>query len=198
MSRRYQHADVARTQRVMQALLPVGVRVATSSISDGWELSIVVCGATACEPYVFAPGVTDKQLLVIADQWSTGSLVRPIGQDKSEVLRRVLRSEMITNRNDFATWCRESKRQTKVAYFRGVLSQFRFDAPRRLVQLQGLADEAKPSRPRPQSEAVEAAKLRETLDLLELVTLLHDAKSIELVQHRLADGTGATYYAVKR
>jgi hypothetical protein len=199
VSRRFEVSDISRTQRIMQALLPEGVSVNTSAVRDGWELAVVVCGKHSCETYNFTRSLADKHLLFVAATWATGEFVRPVDADAAqEINRKALASKVVGNRNELATWCREAPRRDKVSYFSGVLSQFRFDAPRRLVKLQGLADKAKASRPRPQMELVEAAQLRETLDLLELVTKLHDAGRIELVQHRLADGSGATYYAVKR
>jgi hypothetical protein len=197
--RSFDVADISRTQRIMQALLPEGVVVNTSAIRDGWELSVVICGKKSCHTYEFQRSLTDKHLLFVAETWATGEHIQPIsGQDVSDLNRKALASKHIGNRNDFATWCRESRRGAKVSYFIGELSRFRFDAPRRIVKLQALNDKAKKVQPRPTSEQVELAALQETLDLLDAVNKLHAAAAIEMVQHRAPDGTGATYYAVKR
>lgn len=198
MMRPYDFKDVGRVTRILQALLPETVKVLAQATRGGWIMSITLCGKASCETYEIKPNMNDRELLSLSLVWATGEFVAPPkGEDKS-VVAAIAADRHITSRNDFISWSRESKHASKIVYFHGNLAQFRFDAPRRVVQLQALSDKSRPSKPRPVDERIELSALQERLSLLEAINNIQRANVIDVFQVKSPDGSGATYYAVKR
>lgn len=197
MKTRFSPDDVSRTSRIMRALLPTGFDVICQSVSDGWEMSVSICGPEGCNESRFTRSMTDRHLLILAECWKTGHPVRS-GDEFYALERQAMVAQSVTLANDLMGWLRTAPKGDKVQYFRGNLAQFRFDAPRRIVQLQSLADRATKKHPRPTSEADELTRLQEQQDLIAKVQHLADANLVMVVQNRIPDGSGATYYAIKR
>lgn len=197
MLRPFDFNDTGRVMRVLRALLPTDVSVLAQAANGGWVLNVTLCGKTACEVYQFKPTMSDRELLALSMAWETGEFVAPPDGEDKRLMAAIAVDIHLTTRNDFIAWARDAKHGAKVVYFKGLLSQFRYDAPRRIVALQRLSDEARPSNPTPVEQRVELADLQERLSLLEAVNNLQKARVVEMVQTKAPDGSGATYYAVK-
>lgn len=196
---RFTPDEVSRTSRIMRALLPETCHVICQAVSDGWEMSVSICGTEGCNVVRFTRSMTDRHLLILAERWKTGRLDPDRTSDEPYSLeRQAMVAQSVTLANDLMGWLRTAPKGDKVQYFRGNLAQFRFDAPRRIVQLQSLADRATKKHPRPTSEADELTRLQEQQDLIAKVQHLADANLVMVVQNRIPDGSGATYYAIKR
>jgi hypothetical protein len=192
--RQFTHGEISRTTNVLKALLPPGVSCSTTSINTGWQLSISVCGDT-CKVYNVHPGsLSDKLLLDIAAEWSADGTYLPRAAPGSAAshARDVIE---ITSTQQLTTWTRQAQHGARAIYHRGQLAQFRHDTQREIVRLQAREDQGKLR----SADRVHLQNLQDSLELIEAVGVLHQARKIELVQVRLPDGSGgATYYAVKK
>ncbi len=194
MTRRYTHDDSQEVRRKTQALLPEGVTCTTTLMRDGWQLNIVVCGAKTCHTYEFGPGITDLHMLKVSAQWKNGD--REVSLVTSDDIKAT--GHYVDNKGELTHWARTSRPGERVVYFRGNLAQYRADAGPRMVALQTLADASRTGKPLPPHERVELMDLQNRQELLEAVQHLSMAAVISLVQERMSDGQGFTYYAVKR
>ena len=195
MTRRYTHDDSQEVRRKTQALMPEGVECTATLLRDGWQLNLVVCGRTSCHTYEFGPGITDLHMVKVAGQWKSGD------RDVSHIPAAddvKTTGQFADNRDEMTYWARTARVGDRVVYFRGNLAQFRAEAGPRIVALQAQADASRTGKPLPPQEHVTLMDLQAKQDLLEAVQHLSRANVVSLVQERLADGTGFTYYAVKR
>lgn len=193
MNRLYGFDDTQRTNRILRALLPEGVTATATVANKGWELTVIVCGRTECKTYHFNTGLEDKHLLRLADWWKTGA---EVVNDMPAIAAKTAPS--VTTADGLANWHRMAKKGEKAVYFRGQLAQFRFDASKRIVALMAEIDGENSEY---QSKATERAELQakqDTVELLHAIEAMQQHGAVELIQERLSDGTGATYFAIKR
>lgn len=191
----FDHGEVSRTANVMKALLLASCTVSVTVRKGGFELSIVICGGNDCREFEFRRSHSDRELLTLAESWKTGSYQQTANAD---AMARAASVKHLTEVNEFTTWAKTAKQGERVQYYEGNLAAFRFEAPRRRVKLEDKADKASAKSPMNQTELQELAKIIEVQTLLDAVANLHRVGMIELVQARKNDGTGASYYAVRK
>jgi hypothetical protein len=160
-------------------------------------MAITVCGRSQCLPYEFGPGLDNRHLLQIADQWKTGERVVQSASTFDPMLE-VAQVRFIEDADSLTAWVRTARKGNRVIYFRGEIAQFRYEAPRRLARLLAKADELPAGKSLETHERIDVATIQRQLALLEAVNHLHMANMIEMVQLRMTDGTGTVYYAAKR
>lgn len=194
MTQRYTHDSRAWAQRILGALLPEGVTANIILLRDGWGMNITVCGKSDCRPYEFGPGLTEYHLIRLADLWKTGDYVAP----PEPATTPDALGHFVDTADDLRAWVRPAKRGQRVVYFTGNLAQFRADASKQVVALQAKGDEKISGFGNSAAERVTLTNLQARLALLAAVNTLMEASMIELTQLRMSDGTGFTYYAVKR
>ena len=102
-----------------------------------------------------------------------------------------------TEKGEFLAWVRSAKKGDQAVYFSGELAAFRQTAGQRIVELERLADGAKPSSPRPAGEAVEIDTLRSRMDLAASVSGLAGTGLLHLTQKRNDEGGGWFYIATR-
>lgn len=92
-----------------------------------------------------------------------------------------------SQKGEFLAWMRTAKKGDQAIYFIGELASFRQTAGQKIVELERLADGAKPSSPRPPGEAVEIDMLRSSMDLASSVSALAGTGLLHLTQKRNED-----------
>jgi hypothetical protein len=185
----YSDAAVSQASRKLNAILADGVTawVRTSGGRDRLAISVTnSAGMTWLYEFTTEPALSDAAIVDIANEWRTGTLADlpslPAMRDKGA----------------FLDWARSAKPGQTVVYFTGELAQFRATAPQRILQLQRLADQARPAAPRPPGEAIELARLQDAIELIQAATTLQQSETVALTQRRSADGKGWMYCATRR
>ena len=103
-----------------------------------------------------------------------------------------------TEKGEFLAWVRTAKNGDQAVYFVGELASFRQISGPRILELERLADGARPSHPRPPGEAVEIDMLRSRMDLASSVSGLAGTGLLHLTQKRNEEGGGWYYLATRR
>ena len=101
-----------------------------------------------------------------------------------------------TEKGEFLAWLRGAKKGDQAIYFIGELAAFRQISGARIVELERLADAARPSHPRPPGETVEIDMLRSRMDLASSVSGLAGTGLLHLTQKRNEDA-GWFYLATR-
>lgn len=195
MTQRYTHESRAWAQRILGALLPEGVTANVTLLREGWGIDVTICGKSACRSYEFAPGLTEYHLIQTANQWKTGDMVLPATAEPRAADSIGLFVDTV---EDLQAWVRTARRGQRVVYFTGNLAQFRSDASKEVVTLQARGDEKASGNGITAAERLRLTTLQVRLAMLAAVSTLQNAGMIDLTQLRMSDGTGFTYYAVKR
>lgn len=198
MTKTYSHSDSNRVRWLLEALLPFGVSCTTSVLNGGLTLSVSICGPISCRTYEYRSQNSENDFIQLAKAWSTGDFKPPETYSGRHAVALASPITEITSREAFFLWFKPAHRGAKIVYFKGRLAQYRHDAQKRLVTLQGLADNARPARPRPTSERIELVQLQEQSYLLQEINRLHSMNKIELTQGKMLNDTGNIYYAVKK
>lgn len=198
MTQTYGHNDAVRVQQVLTALLPPSVSSSVQVLGGGLTLGIALCGPKACRTFEFSSKISEADLLTLAKSWATGDFVVPDSPKDQTLIARSSPILEITTREAFFTWFKPAKQGQRIIYFKGRLAQFRQDSTKRIVTLTGLADNARPSRPRPTSERIELMQLNEQTYLLNEIGRLHSMGKIELTQGNMPNDAGTVYYATKK
>ena len=99
-------------------------------------------------------------------------------------------------KGEFLAWMRTAKKGDQAIYFIGELATFRQVSGARIVELEKLADSARPSHPRPPGEAVEIDMLRGYMEIASCVSGLASAGLLHLTQKRNEDA-GWFYLATR-
>lgn len=102
-----------------------------------------------------------------------------------------------TEKGSFLAWVRVARKNDQAVYFVGELAAFRQNAAARIVDLERLADGARPSHPRPPGEAVEIDMLRSSMDIAACVSNLASTGFLHLTQRRNTTGEGWLYLATR-
>lgn len=210
----YTHEDAEDVRRKLDALLATGCRSHTGVYNDGLTLGVVVANrAKKSKLYEFgwaaksddelgraAPPVTDLALLQIVAEWKTGEPAATPADPLPLASAAQPEARQIDTRETFIDWLREAKPGAQALYHRGSIAHYRKDAPARLVELQRLADAAKPAHPRPVSESVEMQQIQDRLELIATVTQMEQAGLVRLIQRRQVEGGEGNfiYLAIKK
>jgi hypothetical protein len=213
----YTHDDAEDARRKLNTLLASGCRAHTGVYNDGKTLGIVVASKagksklyefgwtclrddTHCQP---APPFTDLALLQVVAEWKSGDLEEPPASaavlPENPAYTGPVAKEVCT-RDDFLDWLRTAKPGAHALYHRGSVANYRKDGPIRLIELQRLSDNAKPSHPRPPGESVEMQQIQDRLELITTVSGMVNADMVRLIQRRTVEGGEGEfiYYAVKK
>lgn len=142
------------------------------------------------------PPFTREALFAIADEWETG-IPRVAAYRPSEP-REVPAAPYMRTKDAFTDWVKTAKKGDTAVYFTGSIVHFRDEAPRRMVELQRLADQAPVKKPRPAVERLELARLQATRELLTQVDLFYRKDLITLGQRRDLGGIGTSYLAIRK
>lgn len=215
----YSHDDACDARRKLNALLPSGVRAHTGVYNMGRTLGVVISASGPAEKgggkvsrlYEFgwmartddhpgqpAPPWSNAALLQILDEWKTGTWVEPAAPVPVVPAGGPV-AKTIHDRPEFEAWLRKAKPGQVCLYHVGSVAHYRAEGTDRLLLLQRLADDAKPSKPRPPAEAIEMRQLQAKMDLLSAVSTAADADQVHLSQRRSVEGEGRwIYYATKR
>lgn len=102
-----------------------------------------------------------------------------------------------TEKGEFLAWLRKARKGDQAVYFVGELAAFRQISGARIVELERLADSARPSRPRPPGEGVEVEMLRARMDLAASVSAIAGTGLLHLTQKRNEEGGGWFYIATR-
>ena len=190
---RYTAKDSARAIRVLSALLPEPVKATATVAADGWQFQITICGVETCKTYDFQAGLEDRHLLQLSEWWQSG---REIASEIPSITTHTART--LITADEAAAWVRQAHKGDRAVYFRGELAQFRYSAPKRVVELQPRIDGARNEYQRKPAEIAELRNLEERLALIRAMDAMHVAGLVEYLQDRMQDGGGAVYYAVRR
>jgi hypothetical protein len=198
MTRRYEHKDAVHASTVLRSLLPDGVTCTATLAQEGWEMLVSVCGPEECRTHRMTVGLRTVDILTLAARWATGRYIEPASSVSPLPEVTAIESE-----NDLREWARSARPGQRVVYFRGELSVFRFETPRRIIDLEALMDATSLRRKNKETketagQRAELRRLRTTTEILAAVDSLHRLGRIEMVQTRLSDGQGSIYLAVKR
>jgi hypothetical protein len=209
----YTHADSEDVRRKLNAMLEPGCRAHTGVYNNGSTLGVVVAsrkgasrlyefgwaGKTEDAPGYPSPAVSNAGLLEIVSQWRRGE-PEELAPATPAVPASGPVAHKVETREEFLRWLSAAKPGATALYHEGSVANYRKDAPLRLTELQRLADDAKPSHPRPAAESVEMQQIQDHIELIQTVTNMAQTDMVRLIQRRTVEGREGEfiYYAIKK
>ena len=178
---------------LVEAIVPRSCLVRATSVEQGWHVSLVICGRLSCRTVDLQPPMNRTKLLAIAEAWEDGDYKPPAG-----TLERLDTTHWLRSVDDLTAWLRAAKPGARAAYFDGSLVHFRADSGKKLRLMQSQADRRNGKTKHWAKKVGEFERLQALVDMLAWIERLRAASSIELVQQRKPNGTGAVYFVVKK
>lgn len=205
----YTHAEAKDARRKLISMLPETVTVHTGVLNFGRTLSVLISNSMAeMKTYEFGwvgrtptcdgrqgEDFSNKAIMAIADEWSTGSVFI---KAYVPTVKAAPATPYIITKDALVDWVAKARKGDMVVYFRGSIAQFRDDAPRRIVELQRRADQAPQKKPQPAKERAELFKLQRERELLAQIDLFMRKDLITVSQRPDIEGNGTAYLAIRK